>query len=73
MIKNPPNVTVRRIMKGNDVGKSAIQLANSGLCTHVAFVDAGRVTRFGTIAELTADGRTLEETYLEGRPRNGKM
>ena len=43
------------------------------LCTHVAFVDAGRVTRFGTIAELTADGRTLEETYLEGRPRNGKM
>ena len=34
------------------------------LCTHVAFVEAGRVTRVGTIAELTADGRTLEECYL---------
>ena len=30
MIKNPSDATVRRIMKGNDVGKSAIQLANSG-------------------------------------------
>jgi len=35
------------------------------LCTHVAFVEAGRVTRMGSIAELTADGRTLEEIYLE--------
>lgn len=35
------------------------------LCTHVAFVDAGRIRRFGSLAELTADGRTLEEVYLE--------
>lgn len=35
------------------------------LCTHIAFVDKGRVRRFGSLAELTADGRTLEEVYLE--------
>jgi len=35
------------------------------LCTHVAFVEAGKVTRTGSIAELTADGRSLEEIYLE--------
>lgn len=35
------------------------------LCTHIAFVDSGRVRRFGSLAELTADGRTLEEVYLE--------
>jgi len=34
------------------------------LCTHVAFVEAGKVTRMGSIAELTADGKTLEEIYL---------
>ena len=34
------------------------------LCTHVAFVEAGRVTRVGTIAELTSGGRSLEECYL---------
>jgi len=34
------------------------------LCTHVAFVRAGRVVRVGTIEELTADGRSLEECYL---------
>lgn len=35
------------------------------LCTHIAFVDKGKVRRFGSLAELTADGRTLEEVYLE--------
>lgn len=35
------------------------------LCTHVAFVDQGRVRRFGSLAELTVDGRKLEEIYLE--------
>ena len=35
------------------------------LCTHIAFVDKGRVRRFGSLSELTADGRTLEEVYLE--------
>lgn len=35
------------------------------LCTHVAFVDKGKVRRFGSLAELTADGRTLEDVYLE--------
>ena len=35
------------------------------LCTHIAFVDKGRDRRFGSLAELTADGRTLEEVYLE--------
>lgn len=35
------------------------------LCTHVAFVDRGRVRRFGSLADLTAGGRTLEEVYLE--------
>jgi len=34
------------------------------LCTHVAFVEAGRVTRVATIEELTAGGRSLEECYL---------
>ena len=37
------------------------------LCTHVAFVEAGRVVRVATLAELTASGATLEETYLNGR------
>jgi len=35
------------------------------LCTHIAFVDAGRIRRFGSIEELTAGGRTLEEVYLD--------
>ena len=35
------------------------------LCTHVAFVDRGTVRRFGSLAELTSDGRTLESVYLE--------
>jgi len=34
------------------------------ICTHVAFVEAGRVVRFATLAELTSDGTTLEEAYL---------
>ena len=34
------------------------------LCTHVAFVEKGRVIRFGTVAELTAGGRSLEDCYL---------
>lgn len=34
------------------------------LCTHVAFVAEGRVRRFGSLAELTAGNRTLEEVYL---------
>lgn len=34
------------------------------LCTHVAFVERGRVTRVGSLAELTADGKSLEELYL---------
>ena len=34
------------------------------LCTHVAFVEAGRVTRVAEMAELTSDGRSLEECYL---------
>ena len=35
------------------------------LCTHIAFVDKGRVRRFGSLAELTSDGRSLEAVYLE--------
>lgn len=42
------------------------------LCTHVAFVDAGRVTCVGTVAELTADGRSLEDCYL-GRREQGRL
>lgn len=38
------------------------------LCTHVAFVEAGKVTRTGSVAELTANGKTLEEIYLERTP-----
>ena len=34
------------------------------LCSHVAFVEKGRVIRFGTVAELTAGGRSLEDCYL---------
>jgi len=34
------------------------------LCTHIAFVERGRVTRVGSLAELTADGKSLEEHYL---------
>lgn len=34
------------------------------LCTHVAFVERGHVTRMGSLAELTADGKSLEELYL---------
>ena len=41
------------------------------LCTHVAFVEAGRVTRVGTVAELTSGGRTLEDCYLSRRPTDG--
>jgi len=37
------------------------------ICTHVAFVEAGRVVRFAPLAELTADGVTLEEAYLNRR------
>ena len=35
------------------------------LCTHIAFVDKGKIRRFGSLAELTSDGRTLEAVYLE--------
>jgi len=35
------------------------------ICTHVAFVERGKVVRMGAIAELTAEGKTLEEVYLE--------
>ena len=38
------------------------------ICTHVAFVASGRVMRVGTVEELTADGRSLEECYLSGLP-----
>lgn len=41
------------------------------LCTHIAFVDAGRVTRVGTVAELTADGTSLETAYLASRGGRG--
>lgn len=34
------------------------------LCTHVAFVEAGKVTRVATVAELTAEGGSLESAYL---------
>jgi len=34
------------------------------LCTHVAFVERGRVTRMGSLAELTSDGQSLEALYL---------
>jgi len=34
------------------------------LCTHVAFVDSGKVVRTGSIAELTAEGQSLEYLYL---------
>lgn len=38
------------------------------LCTHIAFVESGKVTRVATVAELTADGGSLESAYLR---RNG--
>jgi len=34
------------------------------LCTHVAFVDAGRVVRSGSLEELTGEGVSLEDVYL---------
>ena len=34
------------------------------LCTHIAFVKAGRVIRFASLGELTADGSSLEDAYL---------
>lgn len=34
------------------------------LCTHVAFVEQGKVTRVATVAELTAEGGSLESAYL---------
>jgi len=34
------------------------------LCTHVAFVDSGKVVRTGSLAELTAEGQSLEDLYL---------
>ena len=36
IIHNPPDATVRRIMRENDVAQSAIQLANSGYTTFTA-------------------------------------
>ena len=37
------------------------------LCSHIAFVEAGRVTQVATVEELTADGRSLEACYLARR------
>ena len=37
------------------------------ICTHIAFVESGRVVRFAPLAELTADGVSLEEAYLNRR------
>jgi len=34
------------------------------LCTHVAFVEAGKVIRLATVEELTAENGTLEKSYL---------
>jgi len=34
------------------------------LCTHFAFVEAGRVTRFFSLEDLAASSQTLEEAYL---------
>lgn len=36
------------------------------LCTHVAFVSAGKVDRMDRLAALLADGRSLEDVYLNG-------
>ncbi len=37
------------------------------LCTHIAFVNAGKIVRFAPLAELTANGATLEDAYLSSR------
>ena len=39
------------------------------LCTHVAFVEAGRISRFAGMAEVLSGGSSLEEAYL-GRGRS---
>ena len=61
----------RLILAGKDRRTTVISSHNlldlERLCTHVAFVAAGKVTRVGTIAELTAGGQTLEASYLTGR------
>ena len=36
------------------------------LCTHIAFIREGQVTRFAALDELLAEGGSLEESYLRG-------
>lgn len=37
------------------------------LCTHIAFIEAGKVVRVATMEELTSSGVTLEDSYLNRR------
>ena len=66
-----PEETVRlRKLILEDAGERTVVISShdlSGLeriCTHVAFVEAGRVVRFASLAELKADGESLEDAYL---------
>jgi len=65
-------VRLRNLILGGPAERTVVVSSHdlSGLeriCTHVAFVEAGRVVRFAALAELTADGATLEEAYLNRR------
>jgi len=69
-----PEETVRmRNLILDSAGKRTVVVSShnlSGLerlCTHIAFVESGRVVRFATLEELTAGGTTLEEAYLNLR------
>ena len=57
------------IVRGRNVRTTVISSHNLAdlerLCTHIAFVRAGRVLRIASVAELTADGGTLEASYLQ--------
>ena len=40
-------------------------------CTHIAFVRDGKVTKVAPLKELTADGTSLEDVYLETADNSG--
>ena len=57
------------ILSGRDTRAVVISSHNLAdlerLCTHIAFVRDGRVAKVAALSELTADGASLEEAYLD--------
>lgn len=67
---DPEEAARMRNLIRQDAGKRTVVISSHNLadlerlCTHIAFVEAGKVTRVATVEELTEGGMTLEERYL---------